>query len=179
MSKIPLPGPVDDDLDYYDYDPDADGWESALDWARKGDLIPLAECLRFNPAAPPDPMAVRNFLASVLDKSWTKPPNSKAKRDQEHVQFVDANGRRLRINKRHLPQATAIKRVRELMREKKCSQAKALDTFADESGIDDEEKRAKYRDKIAGYLNNPRPEWGFNKRTAEEMFAGVAKLLEK
>jgi hypothetical protein len=170
MNNPPLPGPVDDD---YDYDPDADAWESALDWAHKGDFKPLAECLRFNPAAPPDQMAVRNFLADVLDGTFKKPNNSKAKRDREFVQFVDARGRRLSIDKRYLPQATAIKRVRELQAKHKVDQAKALDMFVDESGIEDEDELAEYRDTIAEYLRNPRPEWGLSRRTAEEMFRSV------
>jgi hypothetical protein len=180
MSDLPVPGPVDDD-DYDNYDncdPDADAWESALDWARKGDLLPLAECLRFNPSAPPDQMAVRNFLADVLDETYKKPRNSKAKRDQEFVPFVDIDGRQLRIDKRYLPQAEAIKRVREVMRDKKCSQAIAIEDVVKELGTKDELKLAKYRDKIAGYLQNPRPQWGLSGRTVEEMFSGVAKLKE-
>ena len=123
MTKIPLPGPVDPDDYPDDYDPDAEAWDSALDWARKGDYKPMIECLRFNPAAPPDPMAVRNFLADVLDGK--KKPRHSEKRDAERVAFVDAKGRRLTIEKRHLKQATAIKRVKE-MQSKGHRQAEAI-----------------------------------------------------
>jgi len=184
MSDIPLPGPLTDeeidDLDYLweNYDPDADAWESALDWARKGDFIPLAECLRFNPSAPRDQMAVRNFLADVLDETFKKPRNSKAKRDQEFVPFVDIDGRQLSINKRYLPQAEAIKRVREVMRKKKCSQADAIEAVVKELGTKDEFKLAKYRDKLTGWVHDQRPWWGLNQRTVQEMFGDVVKLKD-
>jgi hypothetical protein len=174
MSKPPLPQPLTDDeaadLDYLWENYEADEWQSALEWARKGDFDPLAECLRSNLAAPPDPMAVRNFLADVLEGKFKKPRNSRAKRNSKRVLFEDAKGRRFYIDKRYLEQATAIKRVRELQAQRRISQAKAIEIAATKLGIDEAT--------LAEYLRNPRPQWGLSGRTAEEMFAGVAKLKE-
>ena len=116
-------------------------------------------------------MAVRNFLADVLEDKFKKPRNSRAKRNPERVLFEDAKGRRFYIDKRYLKQATAIKRVRELQAQRRISQAKAIEIAAAELEIDDV-------DTLAEYLRNPRPQWGLSQRTAEEMFAGVAKLKE-
>jgi hypothetical protein len=160
--------PADADFEDYDnYDPSTDAWVSALDWARKGDFKPLAECLRFNPAAPPDQMAVRNFLADVLVETFKKPVNSKAKRDREFVPFVDADGRRLSIDRRYLKPATAIKLVRELMRTKKRRQAQAIEDVAVLLKMDE--------NKLAEWVRNPRQRWGLSNRTTEEMFGDVAK----
>lgn len=166
MTKIPLPGPVDPDDYPDDYDPDAEAWDSALDWARKGDYKPMIECLRFNPAAPPDPMAVRNFLADVLDGK--KKPRHSEKRDAERVAFVDAKGRRLTIEKRHLKQATAIKRVKE-MQSKGHRQAEAIEAVAKELGM----TSIREKNKLAEWVRNPRREWGLNQRTVEEMFGSL------
>ncbi|WP_439925589.1 hypothetical protein [Nitrobacter sp. JJSN] len=169
MNEIPLPGPVDAaDYDFENYERDIahQTWQSALDWAKKGDFASLAQCLRYEASGPPaDPLAVRNFLADVLEGKFKKPRNSKAKRYPERVMFVDAAGRRLQIEKRYLKQATAIKRVRELRASRRLKQAKAVEIVALEMGLDEE--------KVAGYVQNPRREWGLSQLTAEEMFAGI------
>ncbi|MCV0387550.1 MAG: hypothetical protein K5821_14205 [Nitrobacter sp.] len=203
MSNVPLPpqtpGPMTDedaaDLDYLYENYESDKWDNALEWARKGDFSPLAGCLRFNPSAPPDPMALRNFLADVLDGTFKRPRNSKAKCNPERVRFVDANGRRLFIEKRYLKQATAIKRVRELQAERNIPQRKAIEIAASEiditksvrklmkAGHDREyavdAARNELEHRISGYLNNPRPEWCLSRRSASELFAEIAPALKK
>ncbi|MBN8963027.1 MAG: hypothetical protein J0H71_17985 [Rhizobiales bacterium] len=165
MSKIPVAQPVAEETEYLFDHYESDQWVEALNWARKGDFAPLVECLRLNLVAPPDPMAVRNFLADVLEGKFKKPRNSKAKRDSEHVQFKDANGRRFFIDKRHVKQATAIKRVREVQTTRRVKQAKAIEIVAAELQLDEM--------KIAEYLRNPRPEWGLSRPTVDEMFGSI------
>lgn len=190
-----LPRPMTDeeadDLDYLweNYDLDTDPWQCALGWAKKGDFDPLINCLRFIRTAPPDEMAVRNFLASVLDGSFKKPRNSKSKRNRERIYFEDAKGRRFLIDKRHLKQATAIKRVRELQTERRILQDQAIEIVASEmditkrvrklekAGFSEADATEKIRyilcREIAGYLQNPRPEWGLSRPTVSEMFGEV------
>lgn len=203
MSDIPLPPatprPMTDeeaaDLDYlsenYERDIADQRWQSALEWAQKGDFAPLAECLRFEMTTPPDPMAVRNFLADALEGTFKKPRNSKAKRYHETVQFIDINGRRLTIESRYLPQATIIRRIKELQRDRKLSVKQATAVVANEANVEGqarklqrekgiskvdaiEEARYNLEQKIARYVQNPRPEWGLSRRSASEMFAEIA-----
>lgn len=203
MSNVPLPGSnsdeMNEDIDYlfenYHRDIAHQTWQSALDWARRGDFDPLAECLRFQMTEPPDPMAIRNFLADVLEGKFKKPRNSKAKHRHETVQFVDIDGRRLTVEKRHLPQATIIRRIKELQRDSKLSVKQAVAVVAKEMDVEGqarklqreegvpkdyavEQARNELEQRIAGYVEKPRPEWRLSQRTLEEMFGRIGPIKE-
>ncbi|MEY9185003.1 hypothetical protein [Bradyrhizobium sp. USDA 313] len=163
MSNVPLPGPPDDESD----DDSVAAWHEwhyALDWARGGDFIPLAECLRRSDL-PLNNDDVRNWLASGLENGFKKP--RKTKKRPQYVPF-ELEGRRFYLDARYLKIFEAMKQVSETR--ESLGEDMAIANAAARFEMEPEDLRQ--------HLRRPRSRWGLSPAKHDGMFDGVIGLKD-
>ncbi len=108
--------------EFDDVDTGITGWEEQLEWAERGDLMPLIASLRSAQSCS-DPH-VLTFLADVLDGKIKRPRGKPVKRPNR-TWWIDSNGRPQMIDerdKRHLE-------IKKWIREHKATPAEAAKHF--------------------------------------------------
>jgi hypothetical protein len=107
MSGPPLPGPYDEDDEH---DTGLTGWEEQLEWAERGDLMPLIASLRSaQSCGNPN---VLTFLADVLDGKIKRPRGKPVKRPNR-TWWIDSNGRPQMIDERDKRRYQIARWIRE------------------------------------------------------------------